>query len=400
MNNIKSFIILFSIVLFFVLFVGGVIPYFLLYILLLAFLIPLIHSLIILNKIKGTVQIPTGTLYAGDKIDIDYQINNYSSFFIPYIEIQSPIEKQLTGKDSPKITTTLNPKESFFHRETLVLKKRGYYELGEIQIIVRDIFGIYSLKKNITTKTSLLVYPETIELSTFRITAVEQSGELLVEDPAFQDRSRISSIRDYRDGDSVKSIHWKLSAKLDHMMVKEYENRGDAHVAIFIDNYQKHFLKDLDRRLEDKVVEVTLSIINYYLNQNIPIKFETQYQEDIIQIQGEQKSHIKPFLTFLAKFRGNGTMEFTNFITSRIDTIRKDTTVIIITPNLDKSMGTLGILLKTKNIKPIFIIIADVENNTGYLDLSIEYILRQEGIPLYLLDYSSNVKETLEEQYG
>ncbi len=302
MNNIKSFIILFSIVLFFVLFVGGVIPYFLLYILLLAFLIPLIHSLIILNKIKGTVQIPTGTLYAGDKIDIDYQINNYSSFFIPYIEIQSPIEKQLTGKDSPKITTTLNPKESFFHRETLVLKKRGgYYELGEIQIIVRDIFGIYSLKKNITTKTSLLVYPETIELSTFRITAVEQSrGELLVEDPAFQDRSRISSIRDYRDGDSVKSIHWKLSAKLDHMMVKEYENRGDAHVAIFIDNYQKHFLKDLDRRLEDKVVEVALSIINYYLNQNIPIKFETQYQEDIIQIQGEQKSHIKPFFNLFS----------------------------------------------------------------------------------------------------
>ncbi len=41
-------------------------------------------------------------------------------------------------------------------------------------------------------------------------------------------------------------------------------------------------------------------------------------------------------------------MEFTNFITSRIDTIRKDTTVIIITPNLDKSMGALGILLKTK----------------------------------------------------
>ena len=108
MNNIKSFIILFSIVLFFVLFVGGVIPYFLLYILLLAFLIPLIHSLIILNKIKGTVQIPTGTLYAGDKIDIDYQINNYSSF-IPYIEIQSPIGAT-DSKDSPKITTTLNLK--------------------------------------------------------------------------------------------------------------------------------------------------------------------------------------------------------------------------------------------------------------------------------------------------
>lgn len=400
MNNIKSFIILFSIVFFFVLFVGGVIPYFILYILLLAFLIPLIHSLIILNKIKGTIQIPTGALYAGDKIDIDYQINNHSNFYIPYIEIQSHIGKQLTGKGSPKITTTLYPKESFIHRETVVLKKRGYYKLGEIQLTVKDVFGLYSLRKNITTETSLLVYPETIELSTFRITAVEQSGELLVEDPAFQDRSRISSIREYRDGDWIKSIHWKLSAKLDQLMVKDYENRGNAHVAMFIDNYQGHFTNDVDRRLEDKMAEVALSIINYYINQNIPIWFETQDQEGIIQIQGVQKSHIKSFLTFLAKFKGNGSMEFNSFITSRIDTIRKDTTVIIITTNLDKSMGTLGILLKSRNIKPLFIAITDRENNTGYLDLSVEDILRQEGIPLYLLDYSSNIKETLEGQYG
>ena len=161
------------------------------------------------------------------------------------MEIQSHISKQLTGIDSPKVNTSLNPKESFTHRETLVLKRRGYYELGEIEVNIQDVFGIYKLKRKIRSKTSLLVYPETVDLSSFIITAVEQSGELLVEDPAFQDRSRISSLRNYREGDSVKSIHWKLSAKLDHLVIKDYENRGDTHVAIFIDNYQKLFSKDM-----------------------------------------------------------------------------------------------------------------------------------------------------------
>jgi uncharacterized protein (DUF58 family) len=400
MNSIKYFIPLFIIILAFVLFVGGIMPYFLLYILLLAFLVPLVHSLIILKKIKGNIRIPKGTLYAGNRIILDYQINNNSRFYIPHMEIQSHISKQLTGIDSPKVNTSLNPKESFTHRETLVLKRRGYYELGEIEVNIQDVFGIYKLKRKIRSKTSLLVYPETVDLSSFIITAVEQSGELLVEDPAFQDRSRISSLRNYREGDSVKSIHWKLSAKLDHLVIKDYENRGDTHVAIFIDNYQKLFSKDIDRRLEDKAAEVALSIVNYYISQNIPVSFQTQYEEELVHIEGQQKSHIKPFMDFLARFKGNGAMDFNSFLNPKIDIITKDTTVIIITPNLDKSMGTLGILLKTKNLKPLFIVVTDKENNTGNLNLMVQESLRQEGVPIYLLDYKSNIKEVLEEQYG
>ena len=48
-NNIKVLIILLAIIAFFVLFVGGILPYFIFYVVLLASLIPLIHNLIILK---------------------------------------------------------------------------------------------------------------------------------------------------------------------------------------------------------------------------------------------------------------------------------------------------------------------------------------------------------------
>ena len=400
MKNKKVVFILFIMLLSYALLVGGTMPYFLLYVYILSFLIPLLHSLFVLIKLESSVQLPDKALYSGDEITIIYKIENNSIFHIPYLKIHSHISEELTGKKAEKIVKTLKPREFIKYRENIKLKRRGHYELGKIEVIVSDAFGFFHLKKKIISETSLLVYPEAIELSNFTITAVEQLGELPIDNIAFQDKSRISSLRDFREGDSIKSIHWKLSAKLDDIIIKNYENRGDAHTIVLIDNYNKHFENDQDRHLEDKIVDISLSIINYYLNQNIPVNFQTQNNDKLIEIQGQQKTDIKPFLDSLARFKGNGALEFSKFIIPRIDNFRKDSTVIIITPNLNKSIGTLGISLKTKGLKPLFIIATDKRNNMGYLEPMVEKGLRQENIPIYLLDYKTNIKEALEGKNG
>lgn len=390
------FIIIFA----FVLFVGGTMPYFLFYIFLLTFLLPLIHSLVALNKLSGSVKIPKGSLYTGDKINIDYKVENKSFFSIPYLEIQTDIKRQLTGADSSNLILTLEKKKSFTHSETIVLKRRGYYQLGEIKVIIRDVFRLYSFKKKIASSISLLVYPEIIELSTFEITASQQSGELLVYDSSFEDKSRVTSFRDYREGDSIKSMHWKLSAKKDSPIVKDYENRVNTNAIIFIDNERFLFKNDVERRLEDKSVDAALSIINYCLNQNIEVSLEMQRDKRYIEIQGQQKSDLKPFLEALARFKGNGTLDLRSLLISKIETIKKSSTVVVITPRLDKSMGANGIQMKMKNLNPLFIIVIDKVNKTGYIDLAVEKRLKQEGIPVYILDHNTSIKEALEVHHG
>ena len=53
----------------------------------------------------------------------------------------------------------------------------------------------------------LLIYPEIIGLTTFKISTSQQAGDLLIRDSSFQDKSRIYSLREYLEGDSIKSIH-------------------------------------------------------------------------------------------------------------------------------------------------------------------------------------------------
>lgn len=401
MNNLKIGIPLVFIMLFtFVILVGGTMPYFLFYIFLLTFILPLIHSLVTLNNLQGSVKIPSESLFTGDTINIEYQVENRSFFNIPYMEIQSDFTRQLAGKDISKVLLALDKKKSFNNKESIILKRRGYYQLGELNVTIRDVFRFYSFKKKIVSNTSLLVYPETINLSTFEITAGLQAGELLIHNSSFQDKSRVSSLRDYREGDSVKSMHWKLSARKDNPIVKDYESRVDTNAVIFMDNNKLLFKKDVDRRLEDKAADIALSIINYCLNNSIEISLETQNEENYIEIQGQQNSDLKSFLEGLARFSGNGSLDIRSLLMLRIDTIKKGSTVIIITPNLDKSMGTNAIELKDKNLNPLLIIVTDMSNKTGYIDLTIKKRLNQEGIPVYILDHKTSVKETLEVHHG
>lgn len=391
-----SFIFIFIILLAFMLFVGGLAPYYLFYIFLLTLIVPLIHSLLATIKIQGTISIPKASFYVGNKVDIGYSIENKSKFSIPYIEIRSNISNVLTASVRKNTVLSLRPQSSFTRKDTIILNKRGHYQLGDISIITRDIFGFYSFQKTIAKRTSLLVYPKIRELSSLKIIASYQPGELLTHNSIFEDRTNISSLRDYQEGDPIKTIHWKLSAKKDQPIVKSFENRVDTNVIVFLESSKQVFQDDVNRRLEDKSVDIALSIISYCLNQHIQVILETQKEDKYIRIIGQDEVDLKPFLEELTKFNGNGSLKIETLITSQIDLMNKGSSIIIISPQLDKSLGAIGLELKAKGFHPIIIRVCDVLNNTGFIDSMIEKRLLQERIPVYSIDYMDDLKKALE----
>lgn len=396
MNRIIIVFIVFLILLSGILLIGGTIPYYLFYVFLLTLLLPLLHNLLILRGISGFVEVPRKSLFSGENLQIDYKITNGSIFNIPYLEVQSTITKELTGIIPPVQYISLNKKNSYYNSENLKLNRRGYYQLGEIRLCIKDVFGLYKFTKNVSSSASLLVYPEIKKISTLRITASQQSGELLDLSSNFEDRTRINSLKEYSEGDSIKSIHWKLTAKKDIPILKEYEHRGDSEVYIFLDNDIINYSNDFDRHIEDKACDTSLSIIDYCLENNIKVDLNIFSEEDILGIKGQQRSDIKPFLEELAKFKGNINRRFHSLLSLNIDNLHQGSSVFIITPCLDKPLGGLVIDLKGKNIHPQIICITDKEYENIPIDKGVSKSIINEGIPLYIIDYSSSLKESLE----
>ena len=156
MLNNKFMLIIIVVLFAFSLLVGGDLPFFLLYF----FISILILSLIEIFYFKRCVNVNLisnkATLYAGDKIEISYEISNKGKFSIPYVEVEDLFENKLTNKPSKPIIYSLEPKQTLSKKTIISVKRRGRYDLSEIKInlmgfynfLVILIFYLYFLNNN------------------------------------------------------------------------------------------------------------------------------------------------------------------------------------------------------------------------------------------------------------
>lgn len=100
----------------------------------------------------------------------------------------------------------------------------GKLQVSLKDLVVYDPFGLFRFSLPASGETVTLFYPET-----FQMEAQIVYGESLSLDSDMfsmvkpgSDSSEIFAIREYRPGDRIRQIHWKLSEKLDISMVKEY----------------------------------------------------------------------------------------------------------------------------------------------------------------------------------
>ncbi len=110
---------------------------------------------------------------------------------------------------------------------------------GEEHIICKnitcyDVFGISSVRMKPLTEKVVVVMPKSVSMQL--LDGTMPSGHLEGEQLDYQkkgnDTSEVFDMREYQDGDDVKSIHWKLSSKLDRLIVKEpgYSSHYDTIV--------------------------------------------------------------------------------------------------------------------------------------------------------------------------
>ncbi|WP_312700378.1 DUF58 domain-containing protein [Sedimentibacter sp.] len=375
--------------------VGGRLPYFLFYTFTLFVIIPLIHSLISFWGLNAEILIPQNILYKNDTVNINYKIKNISPFIIPYLAIES----KMYQRNPSKAITSLPGRTISKYSESVILRKRGYCNVGGIDLTIRDIYKIFKLKKKFPNKKSLLVYPKIIPLSSLKIAHSNYLGEFIALDGQFDDKTMMNSLREYVHGDNLKSIHWKQTAKKTQPVIKVYDKRADAKVLIFVDNSIHSYKDDIDERLEDKTVDIALSITDYYFNKNIDFKLFYQDKDKIAGINGAEADDIRIFLEVFARLEADGEMLFHDFLVNNVEMSDKNPIVIIITPHLDKTIGAAALELLSRNAAPFFIIVGDRKRNTGFLDEDIQKKLLKENISVYPLDYSADIKQVLEYKY-
>lgn len=147
----------------------------------------------------------------------------------------------------------------------------GNIEIQIYHVYFSDYFNLISLKKRSRQTLSLMVMPSLLNIETTVEQLNCQTHQNVFYDPHHpgDDYSELFDMRPYQEGDALNRIHWKLSMKSQHLMVKEGSLPIDDHILLT-------FCLTHHADQNDRILSLFHSLATYLCLQEIP--FDIQYK--------------------------------------------------------------------------------------------------------------------------
>ncbi|MEO8093939.1 MAG: DUF58 domain-containing protein [Pseudolysinimonas sp.] len=113
--------------------------------------------------------------------------------------------------------------------------RRGVFPVGPLGVEVADAFGLAASTFVTGEPQSITVTPEVIPLGDTGMTVPAGDGESrLVQRRASGDEDDVMT-REYRDGDAMRRVHWRATARKGDLMVRQEEQRSFPEARILVD---------------------------------------------------------------------------------------------------------------------------------------------------------------------
>jgi hypothetical protein len=113
---------------------------------------------------------------------------------------------------------------------------RGKFEIGPLQLRVADAFGLVEVSRSLSGRTMFIVTPRVVPLARTVISrswAGEGDGRARLASMAGEDDV---IPRPYRDGDELRRVHWRSTARYGELMVRREEQRWRNRATVLLDS--------------------------------------------------------------------------------------------------------------------------------------------------------------------
>ncbi len=113
---------------------------------------------------------------------------------------------------------------------------RGKFVVGPMRVRIADVFGLVELTANFATQNTLTVTPKIVPLTSASTTGSWSSDG--------DGRTRMTAAagdddvipRAYRDGDELRRVHWRSTARYGELMVRREEQRWQDRAVVILDS--------------------------------------------------------------------------------------------------------------------------------------------------------------------
>ena len=204
----------------------------------------------------------------GENVAVCFRFENRGLLFYPRVWAVCQVMGQ-PKKQARRVRLSLAGRESRWVEYNAPCAFCGVFENAVLKLRFCDPLGLFRFSHKVRRPLSVLVLPRLIPLPPS--SSLRQEEEALPNAPESNERgvSSVAGVRDYVPGDPLRSIHWKLTAKWNHLMVKEFDFLKQDRERVFIDRYSPK--PDLART--DCLIETAAALALRFVTENRPADF-------------------------------------------------------------------------------------------------------------------------------
>ncbi len=168
-------------------------------------------------------------------VGYEFRVSNYSVLPMPFTEAEIVLPRSDgVSCESRLIRMSVLPRGEYRFKSSVTFKYRGSYRVGVGCIYVSDVLRIFRLRRFVNIYIKIYVMPRRLHFSR----GDDNSPADAPTDSRMTDgieASESNLIREYRNGDLLKHIHWKLSSKLGDLQVNDYKPNSGKKLYVFCD---------------------------------------------------------------------------------------------------------------------------------------------------------------------
>jgi uncharacterized protein (DUF58 family) len=171
---------------------------------------------------------------SGDDVLVHLTITNRSRLTSGALMLEDQLPANLPGR-ARFVLDSLASRESRTVTYRLNHLSRGHYRTGPLQVRLTDPFHLVDLRRSFTATTDFVVRPVVDSLPALLVPLSHDIGENAASHSIGAHGADDASTREYRIGDPLRKIHWRSTARLGALMVRQEERPWQGRATLLLD---------------------------------------------------------------------------------------------------------------------------------------------------------------------
>ncbi|MBA4386815.1 MAG: hypothetical protein C0404_02470 [Verrucomicrobia bacterium] len=242
--------------------------------------------------------------------------------------------------------------------------KRGIYKFLACRIESSSPFGLVNARRSVRSESDLVVYPLYYELIGAMF-PFHKSYSGMTSAPGSRPGEGASffGLREYREGDPIRKIHWSSSLRARTLMVKEFEEDMHSSVVIMLDTHKLSVVPDgADSNLE-VAVRAAASLANHTLVNGHPTTL-MYYDESAKCLRSDRAmGDLTPVLDSLARLEAS-SMKPGDALLAGGASIPRHANLILVLLSADKDAMAELLRIRARGVQ-IMLVLADGGDAAG-----------------------------------